>query len=116
MRIKKKPEAVADPQSAPDHRSVSMQLYGFEDGPIKPMEGFNDPVFDLLMLGRSLYKSGIVDSMQDGVKGAFKMVSKNPKYSIKQLMDRLPATIGGFVAGEELEGLLFGDDPEDQEQ
>ena len=116
MRAKKKPEAVADPQSAPDHRSGSVQLYGFKDGPIKSMEGVNDPVFDLLMFGRSLYKSGIVDSIQDGIEGAFKMVSKNPKYSIKQLMDRLPATIGASVAGEGLEGLLFGDDSEDQEQ
>lgn len=116
MRVKKKPEAVADPQSSPDHRSGSMQLYGFEDGPIKSMEGVNDPVFDLLMFGQSLYKSGIVDSIQDGIEGAFKMASKNPKYSIKQLMDRLPSTIGGFVAGEELEGLLFSDDSKYQEQ
>lgn len=116
MRAKKKPEASANPQSAPDHRSASMQMYGFEDGPIKSMEGVNDPMFDLLMFGQSLYKSGIVDSIQDGIEGAFKMVSKNPKYSIKQLMDRIPATVGGFVAGEELEGLLFGDDSEDQEQ
>lgn len=112
MKAKKKPETVADPKLAPDHRSGSMQLYGFEDGPIKSMEGINDPVFDLLMFGQSLYKSGIVDSIQDGIEGAFKMVSKNPKYSIKQLMDRLPNTVGAFVAGEELEDLIFNEEEE----
>lgn len=93
-----------------------MQLYGFEDGPIKSMEGINDPVFDLLMFGQSLYKSGLVDSIQDGIEGAFKMASKNPKYSIRQLMDRLPNTVGAFVAGEELEGLLFDEDNDRQEE
>ena len=107
-------EAVADPKLAP--MSVSRQLYGFDDGPIKPMEGFDDPVFDLLMFGRNLYKSGLVNSIQDGVKGAFKMISRNPKYSIRQLMDRLPATVGGFLAGEELEGLLFDEDNDRQEE
>jgi hypothetical protein len=115
MKVKKssqKPESAASPRLAPDHRSPSMQLYGFEDGPIKSMDGVNDPVFDLLMFGRSLYNSGVVDSIQDGIEGAFKMVSKNPKYSIKQLMDRLPNTVGAFVAGESLEDMLFNDEEE----
>jgi len=112
MKAKKRPVSIADPKEAPDYRSASMQLYGFEDGPIKSMEGVNDPVFDLLMFGRSLYNSGVVDSIQDGIEGAFKMVSKNPKYSIKQLMDRLPNTVGAFVAGESLEDMLFNDEEE----
>ena len=113
MKPVKKSQAPADPSLAPDYRSsVSDQLYGFEDGPIKSMDGVNDPVFDLLMFGKQLFRSGVVDSVQEGVQTVFNLAKNKSNYSIKQLIDRLPATVSAFVAEEELEDVFFNNEEE----
>ena len=48
-------EAVARPQGAPSNRSVSMDLYGFEDGPVEMKP---ELLLEALLLGRGLAKAG----------------------------------------------------------
>jgi len=48
-------EAVARPENAPSNRSVSMDLYGFEDGPVKMKP---ELMLEALLLGRGLAKAG----------------------------------------------------------
>jgi hypothetical protein len=90
-----------------------MQLYGFEEGPLKPLQGFNDPVFNLLTLGRELYAGGFARTIQEGIEGAMQMMAKNPKYSIKQLRKNLPGIALGELAMNEANDRLFNDDSED---
>lgn len=48
-------EAIARPQDAPSNRSVSMDLYGFEDGPVEMKP---ELMLEALILGRGLAKAG----------------------------------------------------------
>jgi len=48
-------EASADPKLAPSNQSVSMQLYGFEDGPVNMRP---EMLLNALLLGRGMAKAG----------------------------------------------------------
>jgi hypothetical protein len=48
-------EAVARPENAPSNQSASMDLYGFEDGPVEMRP---DLLLQALLIGRSLSSAG----------------------------------------------------------
>ena len=48
-------EALARPENAPSNRSASMDLYGFEDGPVQMRP---DLLIEALLIGRGLTKAG----------------------------------------------------------
>ena len=47
--------AQADPNLAPSNKSLSEQLYGFEDGPVEMRP---DMLLNALLLGRGMVKAG----------------------------------------------------------
>lgn len=90
MRITRKTgdpikESVARPENAPSNRSISMDLYGFEDSPVEMRP---ELMLEALLLGRGLAKAGNAAAkniLKKGQTKAQKVINELLNESTKQV-------------------------------
>lgn len=91
-------EAIARPQDAPSNRSVSMDLYGFEDGPVEMKP---ELMLEALLLGRGLAKAGT-----SAAKNILKKGQTRAQRVINELLNESTKQVGENAAINSISELL----------